>query len=181
MHLRRSRNGWRGDRRGSSSGRRGACSSGWNKARDGVRKVRQLRGSGCCLRPFFRLDCARDRRAGRSRALGRRGKLLVCRDIFSQTADRGADGASRLILRDRLGQNQFRAQAKSGGQTGAAIDNGDRHRIVAAFSASANVKNQFGCRQIFAIDQHQIEAVRIKFLGSGRSVQGTLASYRHLF
>jgi len=50
-----------------------------------------------------------------------------------------------LIFRDRLGQNQFCAQAKSSWQSGAAIDNGDRDWVVAVFSAAANVKDQLGC------------------------------------
>jgi hypothetical protein len=82
-----------------------------------------------------------------------------------------------LIFRHRLSQNQFRAQAKSSWQSGAAIDNGDWDRVVAVFSAAANVKDQLGCRQILAIDQYQVERLRIEFLSSGYAVQGTLASY----
>src|SRR5258706_329971 len=88
-----------------------------------------------------------------------------------------ADGGASLVFGDRLGQNQFCAQAKSSWQPGAAIDDGDRDRVVAVFSATANVKDQLGGGQIFTIDQHQVEALRIKFLGSGYSVQRTLASH----
>jgi hypothetical protein len=126
---------------------------------------------------FFGHGRAVGSRVHRGRACRLRAGALICRNSFSHTADCGADRAPGLVFRDWLGQNQLCAQAKSRGETGAAIDNRDGDRVVAVFSPAANVKNQLGGRQIFAIDQHQVEALRIELLGSRHSVQGALAGY----
>jgi hypothetical protein len=99
------------------------------------------------------------------------------RNFFSHSAHGGPDGAPGLVFCDRLGENQFRSQAKGGGQSGAAIDNSDGDGIMSVIPTAANVKDELGCRQILAIDQHQIEVGRIEFMGSGDSIQWALASY----
>jgi hypothetical protein len=86
-----------------------------------------------------------------------------------------------LIFGNGLGQYQFCAQTKRGRKTRPAVDDGDWNRIVSVFPASANIKNQLCGRQIFAVDQNQIETLRIKFLGCGNPIQRALASYRHFF
>src|SRR5258708_1183721 len=163
---------WRQERRRRSSG--------GNEAWNWLGKACELGRDGCyggCCREFFGYDRAAYDGAGRGSARGLRGNALVGLGVFSHAANGGADGVASLVFGDRLGQNQFCAQAKSSWQPGAAIDDGDRDRVVAVFSATANGKDQLGGGQIFKIDQHQVEALRIKFLGSGYSVQRTLASH----
>ena len=110
---------------------------------------------------------------------GRRrgGNTLVCLTFFSHATDGIADGISSLVFRDRLSENEFGAEPKCGGQTGTAIDNRDRNGVDAVFSAAADVKDELGGGKIFAIDQNQVEALRIELLGGGDSVQGTLARH----
>ena len=107
-----------------------------------------MRRKGCHgyrLLSFFSLN-----RGSLLSAVGRCGSAGVGGDILSHAVDGGADSASGLLLRDRLGQNQFGAQAKSSGKSGAAIHDGDGDGVVAAVSAAANIKDQLGRRQIFA-------------------------------
>jgi hypothetical protein len=103
--------------------------------------------------------------------------MVACRNIFSHPAYSGADRGPGLVLGDGLGQNQLCAQTKSSGQAGAAIDNGDGHRVIAIFSATAHIKDQLSGGQVFAIDQNQVETLRVQFLSSGDTVEGPLASY----
>jgi hypothetical protein len=108
---------------------------------------------------------------------GRRRDWFAYGNFFPNTANCSADGAASLVFCDGLGENQFGAEAKSGRQAGAAIDDSDRNGIVTVFSAAANIKNELGGGQILAIDENQIVVVRTEFLGGGNPIQRTFATY----
>ena len=152
----------------------GFLHSGMHRRSDGRRGALR-RSRRRCHRAHFRVNHAGFDGAHCTRWL--HGNALVCRGVSSHPADGGADRTSGLVFRNRLGQDQFRTQAKGSGQPHTAIDNGDGHRVVAVVSFTANVKDQLGRRQIFAIDQNQVEALRIEHLGRGDSVQRPLAGH----
>src|SRR5208283_2625678 len=101
--------------------------------------------------------------------------------FFLPAINGAANCAARLVLCDRLGQDQIRSQPERGRQSRAAIDNRDWNRALAASSPPAYVKDELGGGQVLAIDNHEIEIIGIKLLGSGDSIERTLAGHRHLF
>ncbi len=127
-------------------------------------------------------DCRFLRGGGRHCLLGNRRSALRLPGIFSlHSADSGTNRNACLIFRDRLGQNQLRPQAKSGGQTGAAIDNGYRNRTAGALAIAAYIEDKLGRSQVLAIDQHEIEAIGIQLLRGGGAIERALTGDRHLF
>jgi hypothetical protein len=103
------------------------------------------------------------------------GGNFGCWSGLSQTANGGADGGAGLIFCDGLGENQFGSEAEGGRQAGAAVDNRDRHGIIAVLSAAANIEDELSGGEILTIDEYEVESLRSQFLGGGDAVERAFA------
>ena len=119
---------------------------------------------------------------GRRCILVNRRNALGLQGVFSlHSAEGGANRNAGLIFGNRLGENQLSAQTESRGQAGAAIDNRDRNRTAAALAITAHIENELGGGKVFAIDEHEIEAIGIQLLRGRGAIERALAGDGHLF